>query len=433
MLRLIYQYTETREEQTHSPGRCTGDHQSFRGRMLDLGLRPIAGTIPAPACPPGVLLTFARPIHCPRMLQTPPPPTHLLGVLRTLWRWRRPIVVTTLAGALLAVVISLLLPAYFTGYTSFVAISPEQISIESTFGNNGTRVQFYGTGDDIDRMLSIAESNELIEFMVDSFNLYSVYDIDSTTVKGPVYVRQEFQRLFEVERSPRDILELSIQDRDPSRAASMARAAREKIDALNLSLIRATHSRNASGLEVDMRRSEARLTELNQRLSGVRKEYGIYNTEAQSEALATASSELDQQLATTEARLEAYRELGGRDSIAKLSVDLVGLQRTRLSLDAQLDRLNSSIGQIENMEEERTVANNVLNDNRNRLKQYQAILSGDRRTLEVIEETKVPLVKSSPIRWLIVSIATVVTFIFALVGVLLLENGRRFDWGSITR
>ncbi len=367
------------------------------------------------------------------MLQTSSPPTHLLGVLRTLWRWRRPILATTLAGAVLAIVISLLLPPYYTGYTSFVAISPEQISIESTFGTTGNRVQFYGTGDDIDRMLSIAESNELIDFMVDSFHLFSVYDIDSTTVKGPVYVREEFQSLYDVERSPRDIVELSIQDRDPRRAAAMARAARDKIDALHLSLIRATHSRNAAGLEVDLRQSETQLTDLNHRLSDVRKQYGIYNTQAQSEALATASSQLDQQLATTEARLEAFRELGQRDSIAKLSVNLIGLQRTRLSLNAQLDRLNSSIGQIENMEEERTEANNMLNENRNRLKQYQAILQGDRRTLEVIEEANVPLVKSSPIRWLIVSITTVVSFLMAAVGALLLENGRRLDWGSITR
>ncbi len=367
------------------------------------------------------------------MLPTTPPPTHLLGVLRTLWRWRRPILYTTLAGTLLAVVISLLLTPYFTGYTSFVAISPEQVSIESTFGTAGGRVQFYGTGDDIDRMLSIAESNELVDFMVDSFNLYSVYDIDSTTVKGPVYVRQEFQGLYDIERSPRDILELTIEDRDPRRAAAMVTAARERIDALNLALIRSTHQRNASGLERDVTQSEERLGDLNRRLSGVRKQSGIYNTDAQSEALSMASSQLDQQLATTEARLEAFRERGMRDSINKLSVDLIGLQRTRLSVDAQLDRLNGSIGQIENMEEERLLANDELNINRNRLKQYQTILDGERRTLEVIEEARVPLVKSSPIRWLIVAVTAMVTFIFAVVGVLLLENGRRYDWRSVTR
>ena len=368
----------------------------------------------------------------PATRRTAPPP-HLLGVLRTLWRWRKPIALTTAAGAVLAVVISLLLPAYYTGYTAFVALSPEQVSIESTFGTGNNRVQFYGTGDDIDRLLSIAESNEMVQFMVDSLNLYSVYDIDSTTVKGPVRVAEEFQSYYEVERSPRDIVELSIEDRDPVRAAAMATAARRHIDAMNLALIRSTHARNAAGLAREVANSEQQLAELNTRLSELRQRSGVYNTQAQSEALATASSRVDQQIATTEARLEAFRERGTRDSINRLSVNLLGLQRTRTSLDEQLDKLNGSVSLIDNLEEERLQANEALTENRMRLKQYQTVLSGDRRTLEVIEEAQVPLVKSSPIRWLIVSIATVVTFVSAVIGVLLIDQGRRYDWTSITR
>ncbi|MCP9237873.1 hypothetical protein [Lewinella sp. JB7] len=364
---------------------------------------------------------------------TPSPPTHLLGVLRTLWRWRRPVLLTTMAGAVLAVVISLLLPSYFTGYTSFVVISPEQISIESTFGTGSNRIQFYGTGDDIDRMLSIAESNELIDYMVDTFNLYGVYDIDSTHVKGPVRVREEFQSLYEVERNPRDIIELTVEDRDPRRAAAMATAARQRIDAINLALIRSIHQRNAAGLQQEVSDGERRLDELNAALSEVRGKYGVYNTKAQSEALATSSTLIDQRLAATQARLAAFRETGRRDSIAKLTVDLLGLQNSRQLLDEQLGKLNESIGQIENMEEARLQANEALSESTTRLKQYQSILSGDRRTLEVIEEAQPPLVKSSPIRWLIVMVTTALTFFFAVVGVLLLESGRRYDWGSITR
>ena len=361
------------------------------------------------------------------------PPTHLLGVLRTLWQWRRPIALTTLAGAVLAVVVSLLLPVYYTGFTSFVAISPEQISIESTFGTNSNRIQFYGTGDDIDRLLSIAESNELVDFMVDTFNLYAVYAIDSTTLKGPVRVVQKFRSYYEVERSPRDILELTVEDRDPVRAAAMATAARQRIDALNLALIRATHRRNADGLAEEVRQSEQQLAELSVGLAEMRRASGVYSTEAQSEALSSLSGQLDQRLALSEARLEAFRERGVRDSIDRLTINLIGLQRSRAALDEQLQKYNSSVSQIASQEEERLQVNEALTENRLRLKQYQTILNGERRTLEVIEEAQVPLVKSAPVRWLIVSVATAVTFLFAVVGVLLLHTGRRYDWRSITR
>lgn len=363
----------------------------------------------------------------------PPPPTHLLSVLRSLWQWRRPILLTTLAGAILSIVVSLLLPTYYTGFTSFVAISPEQVSIESTFGNNGGRVQFYGTGDDIDRLLSVAESNALIDYMVEKFSLFGVYGIDSTSQKGTVRVRQEFLSHYAIERSPRDIIEISIEDRDPLRAATMATAARDRINTTNLALIRATHGRNAQGLHGEIIESEQRLTELNTRVSSLRKLSGIYDTNAQREALATSSSNLDQKLVITDARLAAFSERGMRDSIRKLSVDLEGMKMLRSSLDEQLGKLNENVGQIENLEEERVQTNDDLSLNRKRLQQYESILSGDRNTVEVIEAASVPLVKSSPIRWLIVVVSTIVTFLFAVVGALLIENGRRFDWRSITR
>lgn len=357
----------------------------------------------------------------------------MLGVLRTLWRWRRPIIITTLATALIAVIVSLLLPVRYTGYTAFVAISPEQLSIENTFGTGMGRVQFYGTGDDIDRLLSIAESNELVNFMVDSFDLYTVYDIDPNTLKGPVRVSEEFLSNYEVSRNPRDVIELTVEDSDPQRAAAMATAARRRTDDLNLQLIRSTQRRSASGLENDVRESEARLNEINRQLAALRETSGVYNTETQSEALGVASSSLDRQLATTEARLAAFRQTGRRDSIQQLGVDLLGLRSMRTSLDTALTKLNASIGQIENLEEERLQANEALSESRIRLKQYRSILEGEGRTLEVIEEAAVPLVKSSPVRWLIVVVTTLVVFVFSVVGVLLLDSGRRYDWNGITR
>lgn len=369
----------------------------------------------------------------PTQSSPPPPPVHLLGVLRTLWHWRRAILLTTGTAAVLSVIVSLLLPVYYTGYTSFVAISPEQVSIESTFGTSGNRIQFYGTGDDIDRLLSIAESNEVIDYMIDTFNLYGVYDIDSSTQKGPVRVVEEFQRRYAVERTPRDIIELTVEDRDPVRAAAMANTARERINEVTLRLIRATHGRNASGLQREADESQRRLDALNERLSELRQTSGIYNTEAQSEALATAASTLDQQIAGTQARLSAFRELNLRDSISKLTVDLTGLRETRAALSTQLEKLNASIGQIDNLEEERLQANEALSESRTRIKQYESVLDGDRRTLEVIEAARPPLVKSSPIRWLIVAVATLLTFLLSVIGVLLIESGSRYDWGSITR
>ncbi|MEM6772308.1 MAG: Wzz/FepE/Etk N-terminal domain-containing protein, partial [Bacteroidota bacterium] len=178
----------------------------------------------------------------------PTPPAHLLSILRSIWQWRWPIGYVTVAGTVLAIIVSLLLPEYFTSNTTFLTISPDQVSIDGVFGNNNGRIQFYGTGDDIDRLMAVAESDALVDHMVKQFNLYEVYDIDSTKQKAPVYVRKEYLGLYDVKNTQRDAIELAISDKDPQRANAMARAAREEINRISLDLIRGTQERSAAGL-----------------------------------------------------------------------------------------------------------------------------------------------------------------------------------------
>ncbi len=362
------------------------------------------------------------------------PPPHLLGVLRSLWHWRTPIILVTAAGTLLAIVIALLLPEYYSGRTSFLAISPDQISIDGVFGNNNNRMQFYGTGDDIDRIMAVAESDALVDYMVDAFKLYTVYDIDSSKQKAPVYVRREFMGLYEVTKTSRDAIELEVEDQDPERAAQMARAAREKINDIALGLIRGTQNRSAESLRGEIANREENLREINTRLSEIRQRSGIYNTEAQSEALATISTSLKGSIASTTAKLEAYRRKGGRssrDSIAKYQIQLAGFESSRTTLDTQLVRLNESLGPIDNLEEERLRLNDALSKDRIRLKQFESVLRTDQRAIEVVEEAKTPVIKSRPMRSLIVVGAAILSFLFAVVGALLIDTGRRYDWGAI--
>jgi capsule polysaccharide export protein KpsE/RkpR len=355
-------------------------------------------------------------------------------VLRSLWQWRKPIIYVTLAGTILAMIISLLLPEYYTGRTAFLTISPDQVSIDGVFGNNNSRIQFYGTGDDIDRLMAVAESDVLVDEMVEQFHLYKVYDIDSTKKKAPVYVRQEFLGLYDVKKTPRDAIELEVSDRDPIRAAAMARAAREEINKISLDLIRATQERSSAGLRSEVTNREENLTEINRRLEELRKKSGVYNTNAQSEALAVLTTSMQSNLATTNAKLQAYRQRGGRgarDSIAKYEIQLAGLRSARINLDSQLVRLNQSIGSIENLEEERQDLNDALSDDRIRLKQFETILRSEQRALEVIEEAKVPVAKSYPIRSLMVVGAMMFSFIIAVVGALLIDTARQYNWEEI--
>lgn len=364
------------------------------------------------------------------------PPPHLMGVLRSLWQWRKPIIFTTIAGTLLAVIISLLLPVYFQAGTSFLALNPAQNSIAGVFGGGNREIDIYGNGDDIDRLTAIAESDQLVDFMVRKFNLYEVYDIDSTKIRATESVAKEFMDNYEVQKTPRDILELSILDASPERAAAMATAAREKINELSVNLIKATQQRTAGSLQGELDLREKSLESINEELKKMRSKSGIYDTQAQGEALATQSSTITGNLARTRAKLNSYRQRGGRgarDSIAKLEVSLAGLESSRMVLDTQLTKLNESIGPLNSLEEERSRLNNALTYDRIRLKQLKTLLRTEQRALEVVEEAKEPVVKAKPKRSVIVLVGMIFSFLAALIGILIIEGGRKFDWKEITR
>ena len=96
----------------------------------------------------------------------------LLDILKTLLAWRRPIIALTFAAGVLTAGISLLLHNYYRSTTIFLAGNPEQFRPEVLFGKGGASAAIYGGSHDIDRVLAIAESNELIDYLVDTFQLY---------------------------------------------------------------------------------------------------------------------------------------------------------------------------------------------------------------------------------------------------------------------
>ena len=365
---------------------------------------------------------------------TAAPPPHLLTVLQSLWRWKWPIIGVTVAGAILSVIISLVLPEYYKSSTSFLTISPDQVSIDGVFGNTNSRMAFYGSGDDIDRTMSVAESDVLVDHMIEAFDLYTVYDIDTSKVKAPLYVRREFLDNYEVKKNDRDAIEITIADTDPVRARDMARSARQQVNDVSLTLVRGTQERSAQSLRREIKSAEEDLETADTRIQEIRERSGVYNTEAQSEALAAKTALLQNQIVTTEAKLETYRRNGGRgsrDSIAKYRVQLAGYESSRINLDSQLVRLNASLGILDNLEEERARLNQALSKNRIRLKQFESVLGTDMRAIEVIEDARIPVARSYPVRSLIVIGATIFSFVFACVGALLLDVGRGYDWGGV--
>lgn len=364
---------------------------------------------------------------------TSAPKTDLLDVIRTLFRWKKVIITACLIAAIGSAIIVLLVPVYYQASTVFFATSPDQATPELLFGDGSIAPELYGNESDIDRLLTISESNQLIDYLVDTFRLYEHYDIDADGPKSAFYIRRHFLGLYEVEKTKRDAIQLSIEDQDPEFAARMTRTAREKINQMGQSLIKATQRQAIATFNGNISAKENQLMVLSDTLRALRKRYGIYNLEAQSESLPALADQTETRLNSTRARLAAFQERKTRfrDSIGVYEVKVAGLEEEFSQLNTKLSRFNEGLSQVLVYDRQYREANTSLSEDKEKLKQYEATYASDIPAMIVVEEAAVPQVKSRPHRTLIVLAAIFVTFFFTVIGILLFEAYDDVDWKAV--
>lgn len=358
---------------------------------------------------------------------------NLLDILRTLFRWKKQIITVCLITGIGAVAISLFLPNYYKGITVFLAVSPDQAKPDALFGDGQTRTAYYGNENDIDRLLTIAQSGMLINFLVDTFQLYKHYEIDPDQPKAEFKVRDQFAGLYEVEKTKRDAIELSVEDKDRTLAASMANTARRKIGEMARQLIREGQLRTIHSYQSNIENKEAQLKVLSDSLIAKRRRYGIYNIDGQSEALTSQVSEAEAKLVQSKARLKALEETPGvpRDTIIQLRASVRGLEGSYANISERMERFNDGMAEVGTLNRQYLEANATLSEDKERLKQTLSVYNSDIPSIVVVEEAEVPLIKSRPKRSFIVIGAVAIAFLFSVIGVLILDTYQDVDWKSV--
>jgi len=358
---------------------------------------------------------------------------NLLGVVQSLWRWRKPILIVSFVAAVGTAIITLFLPNYFKATTTFLAASPDQAAPELISGKNNQRSFYYGSGEDIDRLLTIAESSELVNFLVDSFNLYEHYDIDTTLEKAPFRVREKFFGLYEVEKTKRDAITLSIEDKERELSAKMANAARIKVDEIAQRLIKEGQQKAIETFKRDIQEKQRQIGMLSDTLARLRSTYGVYNANAQAESLTAQMSEAEAKLTRNRARLNALKNKPSvpRDSIIFLDAMVQGFEQEVENLQSRMETFNDGIGRVNTLDRQHDEATIQLSESMERLKTWQSVYESNTPAIILVEKASVPVVKSRPKRSIIVLAAGAIAFIFMSLAALLLDN-YPVDWQAIT-
>lgn len=364
--------------------------------------------------------------------------TNLLEVIQTLYKRRKFIIILCAVVTLGTAGISLLLPDYYEATTSFYPASPSLIDPNRVYATSESGVEYYGGDDEVNQLLSAAESKVLLDYVIKTFNLYEVYDIDSTKRKAPYKVRKKLMKRYTVLKNANDGIDVSIEDKDRHRAAEMANAIRLKIDEIHRNFLRSSQQLVLNTHTKSLAQRRLNLQAVSDSLSRVRQKYQIYNAEAQSEFLASYVPKIQAQLVASRAKLQFFKTTNQRDSMRFYKAKVSALQNQLNSVTKDdgsgtfnLESLNKGMALTTLLEEQVERLSKDISEQDEVYLRFDNIMQASVSSLVGVEVAETPVIKSRPRRSIIVISAALIAFLLSTFGVLLYENYSKINWKEV--
>jgi len=158
----------------------------------------------------------------------------LIHVLRILKKWQKQILLFTVISTVGVALFSwFFLDNYFLSYARFYPVNLAYSDRSAMFSESGVTVPFYGDKEDANRVLTIAQSAELTQRIINQYQLAAHYKIDTTKKFWRTKVKEEFEGNFKVLKTEQGAVEISSLDTDPKLAREIVEYALKYVDETN--------------------------------------------------------------------------------------------------------------------------------------------------------------------------------------------------------
>ncbi|UOG76576.1 hypothetical protein MTX78_08230 [Hymenobacter tibetensis] len=337
----------------------------------------------------------------------------LLGLWPVINRWKSLVLGAVVLALVVSTVVALLLPNIYKSTAVFYPTNP-QTTDPDRIVTEGGKLELGGRREDLDRVITIGESQPVAERIIQRFKLHEHYNT------GPVgddradqAALDEFASNLRIVHNDRDAIELAFEDTDKVLAARIANALVQSIDSVNqqLTLI---NRRNILELYAQRRRFlEREYQATYDSLVAGRRRYGIYGLTMESRYLAKEIIETEQELRTAEGE--------GSSKAAGLRRALRGLTKTDGGNAFNLESYTAGFDKMTTLYARFVDLQTRLITARSTYETARLGISGKISSIYVVQEAYPATKKSKPVRWLVVVSAVLTTFALSVVFITLLE------------
>ena len=128
----------------------------------------------------------------------------------------------------------------------------------------------------------------------------------------------------------------------------------------------------------------------------------------------------------------AFNKMGNaKDSVYIIEANIKSYNEQYKILQSKIDKYTKGVSKVSVLTEIQERTSLAYGRDRERYKQAQAAFDQPFKTLHLIEEAEVPIVKSRPIRSLLVILSTAIGFFFLCVGAILFDAYQKINWQEV--
>jgi tyrosine-protein kinase Etk/Wzc len=359
--------------------------------------------------------------------------------LVTLARWRRLILINTLLVAVVAVVVSLLLPEWYKSSASVFPPQEESFSVgtlssivaATTFGQGRASLPIWATPSDV--YAAILKSRSVREEIIRRFDLMKVYK--AKKMEDALLVLKSRAK---VRVGGEGVVSLTMIDKDPQRAARIANDFISLLDERSRDRRRSGAAAVRAFLQTRVADCRDSLLHAELALQRIQEETGILVPDEQARALVESAVQIDLGRKMREVELGILRaQVGpGDPDRARLTreIGLLESQLTQLERGGNLDSTAFRVPLAQFPARSAAYAR-ALRDVKiqealyelltEQFEQYRIMELRDTPTLQVLDTATPADKRYRPIRWLICTIATGLAFLFSCAVALALDGWER--------
>jgi uncharacterized protein involved in exopolysaccharide biosynthesis len=360
----------------------------------------------------------------------------ILDYLEVILKRKMLIAKITASACFVSIIVSLFLPKIYSSTVLILPPSQDQGIMGLMMGQLGGGManlagDILGKGSPADQYVGILKSEAIKDAIIDRFKLMNLYKI-----KYRLDAYKKLDKSADIAVGKKDgIISITVEDKDPKRAAAMANAYVEELGKLTARINMTGSGQNRAFYEDRLARAKVELAKAEDAMKAFQTRNKALNVDDQAKASIEGVALLRGQLAAQEVQLTSYRSYltdSSREVVA-LKASIAGIRRQIAELEGKgKTSAIPSLGTVPSLGEEylRLMRNFKIQETLVELltKQYEMTKlkeSNDVSGVQVIQQARVPDKKIRPQRSRIVLGSTFASFLFAIFYSFVLEYAQR--------